>query len=383
MTPQLAAAGPPVRAAVPEGPILGIETSCDETSAAVVDERGIRGLAIASQDAHAAFGGVVPEIAARAHVRTLDAMVGLALRQAGLAPDDLAGAGVTAGPGLVGALLVGVNWAKGFAFGRGIPLIGVHHMEAHLFATALEDPDAVPPFIGLLVSGGHTLLLHARAWGDYELLGHTRDDAAGEAFDKVARRLGLGFPGGPEIERAAAGGVPGRHPLPRPMLSTADGPGDPAFYDFSFSGLKTAVALLAAELEASGSEALERAVPDIAAEFQEAVVDVLAEKTARAVRATGCDRVVLGGGVARNGRLRQRLSERLGEGVPMFAPSPRLATDNAAMVAAAARHRLGLGETSDWTLNADPTLPFPGVRERTADGPRTGSGSGASECTPS
>ncbi len=377
MTSRPAAAGEPVRAAVSEGPILGIETSCDETSAAVVDGRGIRGLAIASQDAHAAFGGVVPEIAARAHVRTLDAMVSHALREAGLAADDLAGVGVTAGPGLVGALLVGVNWAKGFAFGRGIPLIGVHHMEAHLFATALEDPHAVPPFVGLLVSGGHTLLLHARAWGEYDLLGQTRDDAAGEAFDKVARRLGLGFPGGPEIERAAANGAPGRRPLPRPMLSTADGPGDPAFYDFSFSGLKTAVALLAAELEESGSGALERAVPDIAAEFQEAVVDVLVEKTLRAVRATGCDRVVLGGGVARNGRLRQRLSERVGEGVRMFAPSPRLATDNAAMVAAAARHRLGLGERSDWGLNADPSLPFPGVRERTEPGP------GASECIPS
>ena len=209
------------------GPVLGIETSCDETSAAIVDGEGIRGLAIASQDAHAAFGGVVPEIAARAHVRTLDAMVGHALTEAGMSLDDLHGVGVTAGPGLVGALLVGVNWAKGLAFARELPLLGVHHMEGHLFATSLEDSGAVPPFVSLLVSGGHTMLLEARGWGDYRLLGATRDDAAGEAFDKVARRLGLGYPGGPEIEAAARAGTPGRWPLPRPMLSSTDRPGDP------------------------------------------------------------------------------------------------------------------------------------------------------------
>ncbi len=342
------------------GPVLGVETSCDETSAAIVEDGEIRGLAIASQDAHAAFGGVVPEIAARAHLQTVDAMVSHALTEAGLTVDRIAGVGVTAGPGLVGALLVGVNWAKAFAFGRDLPLIGVHHMEGHLFATALEHPGAVPPFISLLVSGGHTLLVEARSWGDYRLLGATRDDAAGEAFDKVARRLGLGYPGGPEVERVAAGGTPGRVSLPRPMLSSRDRPGDAAYYDMSFSGLKTAVSLLAEDLEKDGS--FESSVPDVAAEFQESVIDVLCGKVVRAVEETGVQTVVLGGGVARNGRLREKMGERLGENCPLYAPSPRLATDNAAMIAAVAAHRLTRGERSGWSLNADPALAFPGLK---------------------
>ena len=346
------------------GPVLGIETSCDETSAAVVGESGIRGLAIASQDAHAAFGGVVPEIAAREHIRSLDVMVRHAMREAEVDHADIAGVGVTAGPGLVGALLAGVNWAKAYAFARGLPLLGVHHMEGHLFGTALEHEGAHPPFIGLLVSGGHTLLLEARAWGRYRLLGQTRDDAAGEAFDKVARRLGLAYPGGPEIQRAAersaaAGRTADRFRLPRPMLSRRDLPGDPAYYDMSFSGLKTAVARIAGELEEEG--ALAAAVDDLAAEFQEAVVEVLAEKTRRAVEQTGCRRVVLGGGVARNSRLREGLTERLGSSGELYAPSPRLATDNAAMIAAAARFRLARGERSPWSLNAEAALAFPGL----------------------
>ena len=329
-----------------------------------MDEHGIRGLAIASQDAHAAFGGVVPEIAAREHIRALDAMVRHAMREAEVGHEDIAGVGVTAGPGLVGALLAGVNWAKAYAFARGLPLLGVHHMEGHLFGTALEHEGAHPPFIGLLVSGGHTLLLEAHAWGRYRLLGQTRDDAAGEAFDKVARRLGLPYPGGPEIQRAAersaaAGGAAGPFRLPRPMLSRRDLPGDPAYYDMSFSGLKTAVARIAEQLEAEGG--LAAAVDDLAAEFQEAVVDVLAEKTRRAVEQTGCRRVVLGGGVARNSRLREGLAERLGSSGELYAPSPRLATDNAAMIAAAARFRLARGERSPWSLNAEAALAFPGL----------------------
>ena len=341
------------------GPVLGIETSCDETSAAVVDENGIRSLAIASQDAHAAFGGVVPEIAAREHIRSLDAMVRHAMREAQVDHADIAGVGVTAGPGLVGALLAGVNWAKAYAFARGLPLLGVHHMEGHLFGTALEHEGAQPPFIGLLVSGGHTLLLEARAWGRYRLLGQTRDDAAGEAFDKVARRLGLPYPGGPHIQRAAERSAAGRFRLPRPMLSRRDLPGDPAYYDMSFSGLKTAVARIAEQLEEEG--VLADAVDDLAADFQEAVVDVLAEKTRRAVEQTGCRRVVLGGGVARNSRLREGLAERLGSSGELYAPSPRLATDNAAMIAAAARFRLARGERSPWSLNAEAALAFPGL----------------------
>ncbi len=371
------------------GAVLGIETSCDETSAAVVDETGIRGLAIASQDAHAAFGGVVPEIAAREHIKSLDAMVRHAMNEAGAKRSDIAGVGVTAGPGLVGALLVGVNWAKGYAFARNLPLIGIHHMEGHLFGTALEHDGARPPFIGLLVSGGHTLLLEVRDWGRYRLLGQTRDDAVGEAFDKVARRLGLGYPGGPEIERAATGGRAGRFTLPRPMLSARDDPDEPSYFEMSFSGLKTAVARLVAELEASGgvrgkkagdglsgSEAssggldsqeadrgLDRqAVADMAAEFQEAAVEVLVEKTLRAAKVTGCWRVVLGGGVARNSRLRERLAARLrSHSGELFAPSPRIATDNAAMIAAVARWRLARGERSPWSLNANPSLPFPNL----------------------
>ena len=321
----------------------------------------------------------MPEIAAREHIRSLDAMVRHAMREADVDHADIAGVGVTAGPGLVGALLAGVNWAKAYAFARGLPLLGVHHMEGHLFGTALEHEGAHPPFIGLLVSGGHTLLLEARAWGRYRLLGQTRDDAAGEAFDKVARRLGLPYPGGPEIQRAAersaaahgtaagstaagstaAGGAAGRFRLPRPMLSRRDLPGDPAYYDMSFSGLKTAAARIAGQLEERS--ALADAVDDLAAEFQEAVVEVLAEKTRRAVEQTGCRRVVLGGGVARNSRLREGLAERLGSSGELYAPSPRLATDNAAMIAAAAQFRLARGERSPWSLNAEAALAFPGL----------------------
>ena len=342
------------------GPVLGIETSCDETSAGVVEGGRVRGHVIATQDAHADFGGVVPEIAARAHLGQLDAVVRGALREAGLTPDGLAGVGVTAGPGLVGSLLVGVNWAKAFAFGLDLPLLGVHHMEAHLFAGSLEDDDAVPPFVALLVSGGHTLLLHAPAWGSYRLLGETRDDAAGEAFDKAARRLGLGYPGGPEIERAARRGRPGRFELPRPMLSPATPQDDPSYFDFSFSGLKTALVLAARRVEREEGDPSE-AVPDLAAEFQAAVVDVLAAKTLRAVKATGCRRVLLGGGVARNGPLQERLREELEPGGRVFVPSPRLATDNGAMVGRVAEHRLAAGERSGLELSADASLPFPGM----------------------
>ena len=346
----------------PGGPVLGFESSCDETSAAVVLDGRILGHVILSQDAHERFGGVVPEIAARAHLRQIDTVVEETLREAGVEPGELAGVGVTAGPGLVGALLVGLNWAKGFAWALGKPLVGVQHMEAHLFANSLESPDARPPFVALLVSGGHTLLLHASAWGSYTLLGQTRDDAVGEAFDKVARRLGLGYPGGPEIERLARDGVPGRFNLPRPMLSSHHTPADPAYFDFSFSGLKTATALVAADLESEGGTGLAQAVPDLAAEFQQAVVDTLVAKVLRAVEWTSCDRVLLGGGVARNGRLREQLRAALGDTGTLYSPSPRLATDNAAMVALVAEHRLQAGEASGLGLNADPSLPFPGLK---------------------
>jgi len=345
-----------------DGPVLGVETSCDETSAAVLIGSHLAGHVILSQDAHERFGGIVPEIAARAHLRQIDDVVSEALAEAGVSAGEIDGVGVTAGPGLIGALLVGLNWAKGFAYALDRPFIGVHHMEAHLYANSVASPEAEPPFVGLLVSGGHTMLLHARKWGDYQLLGETRDDAVGEAFDKVARTFGFGFPGGPEIERAAKTGRPGRFKLPRPMLASTDHPGDPAYLDFSFSGLKTAAALLAGELCAEGGQAaLKEAGPDLAAEFQEAALDVLVAKTRRAIQLTGCGRVLLGGGVSRNSRLRERLAEDLASLADVHAPPPRLATDNAAMVACVARHRLLAGETSDLNLNADPAYPFPGL----------------------
>lgn len=345
------------------GPVLGVESSCDETSAAIVESGRILGHVILSQDAHKVFGGIVPEIAARQHLAAIDAVVAGALSGAGIHAREVSAVGVTAGPGLIGALLVGLNWAKGFAWTLGIPVLGVHHMEAHLFANSLDSPDAEPPFVALLISGGHTLLLHATDWGRYRLLGSTRDDAVGEAFDKVARRFGLGFPGGPEIERLAAMGSPGRYRLPRPMLSGKDAPTDAGYFDFSFSGLKTAAALLMAEVEARGEDEVTASVPDLAAEFQEAAVEVLTQKTLRAVRHTGCKRVLLGGGVARNGYLRARLAAALGPDGELYAPPPRLATDNAAMVARAAEFRLARGEVSDLGLNADPSLPFPGLVE--------------------
>jgi N6-L-threonylcarbamoyladenine synthase len=340
---------------------LGIETSCDETSAAVLrGERDVLGHVIFSQDVHCLYGGVVPEIASRAHLRTVDDVVQGALSEAGAALEDIGLIGVTAGPGLIGALLVGLAWAKGAAWAAGLPLIGVHHMEAHLFAAQLEHADADPPFVALLVSGGHTLLLWVPLWGEYQLLGQTRDDAAGEAFDKAAKLLGLPYPGGPSIQKAAASGEPSRHPLPRPLLSRAQRPGEREYYDFSFSGLKNALRLRVRDLEAQGRLADE--LPHVAASFQEAVVDVLVAKTMRAVEQTGCRRIVLGGGVANSRALRDAFVEKLGADGRLFTPSPRLATDNAAMIARAAVFRFGRGETDSLELNARADLPFPGLR---------------------
>jgi N6-L-threonylcarbamoyladenine synthase len=340
--------------------VLGIETSCDETSAALLrGERGLLGHVILTQDIHRVYGGVVPELASRAHLRSVDAVVAAALREAGVALDDVDVVGVTAGPGLIGALLVGVAWGKAVAWARGRPVVGVHHMEGHLFATHLEDPAAEPPFVALLVSGGHTLLLHVPAWGEYHLLGATRDDAAGEAFDKAARMLGLGYPGGPAIQAAAAGGDGARHRLPRPLLNRGQRPGEPGYYDFSFSGLKNALRLRVRALEAAGG--VHGEVPHLAAAFQDAVVEVLARKTMRAVREYGVRRVVLGGGVANSGPLREAISRRLGPGGSLHAPSPRLSTDNAAMIARAALFRWRRGEVDGPALGARADLPFPGL----------------------
>lgn len=340
--------------------ILGLETSCDETSAAVLSgDLSILGHVILSQDVHQVYGGVVPELAARAHLQKIDAVIDEALAQAHIGIDEVDVFGVTAGPGLIGALLVGVCWVKAAAYGLGRPWVPVHHMEAHLFAPSLEDPDAEPPFVALLVSGGHTLLLHATEWGEYRLLGQTRDDAAGEAFDKVAKLMDLPYPGGPVIERLAVDGDGSRHALPRPMLSGGQSPGDPDYYDFSFSGLKTAVVQLVGSLQAKGSLDDER--PHVAAAFQAAAVDVLASKTMRAVEETGCRRVLLGGGVSANAALREELTARLGRNGRLFHSTPRLALDNGAMVARAARFRFERGEVATPHASASAGLPFPGL----------------------
>lgn len=332
--------------------VLGIETSCDETSAAVLvgDRRRpeLAGLVILSQDIHRVFGGVVPELASRAHLAALPAVVDRALAEAGLAWSAVDAVAVTRGPGLVGALLVGVVYAKSLAYAGERRLIGVHHMEGHLFAPAIEDPALAPPFVALLVSGGHTMLLDVPAWGRYRLLGATRDDAAGEAFDKVATLLGLGYPGGPVIERLAAGGDPARFTFPRPMRDEG--------FEFSFSGLKTAV-LYAVR----ASDDLDRDRPHLARAFQDAVLDVLVTKLERAVRATGYRTAVLGGGVACSRALAELAAKRLSGLARVAVASPRLNTDNAAMIARAGWHRLSLGETSDWTLDAKADLPLPGL----------------------
>jgi len=328
--------------------VLGIETSCDETSAAVLIGGELASLVILSQDIHKVFGGVVPELASRAHVAALPAVVDRALAEAGIAPTAIDGVAVTAGPGLAGALLVGVVYAKSFAFAGNRALIGVHHMEGHLFAPAIEDRDLTPPFVALLVSGGHTLLLDVPAWGRYRLLGETRDDAAGEAFDKVSTLLGLGYPGGPAIEKLARDGDPGRFNFPRPMLDEG--------FEFSFSGLKTAV------LHAvRASQDLDRDRPHLARAFQDAVLDVLVTKLERAVRATGYATAVLGGGVACSRALSRLAAQRLGGLARVAVASPRLNADNAAMIARAGWHRLRLGERSDWTLDARADLPLPGL----------------------
>lgn len=341
--------------------ILGIETSCDETSAAVLEGSGDdvsqKSLVILSQDVHRVFGGVVPEIASRAHLTSIVPVVNRAIEEAGTSLDDIDAVAVTNTPGLVGALLVGVSYGKALAFSRGIPLLGVHHMEGHLFAAALEHRDAVPPFTALLISGGHTLLLDVEAWGRYRLLGATRDDAAGEAFDKVAKLLGLPYPGGRYVEQLAAEGDPKRFLFARPMVRRNATPGDDDYYEFSFSGLKTAV------LNAvRGSKDIESDKAAVARGFQDSLIETLVIKTARAADAFSRDRVVLGGGVACNRTLAAAMRARLEpDGIQVFTPSPRLATDNAAMIARAGFFRFERGERSDLDLNAYASSPIPGL----------------------
>ena len=338
------------------GRILGIETSCDETAAAVV-ERGTSVLSsvVSSQvDLHARYGGVVPEIASRAHVDLIVPVVAQAFVEAGLSelPTDgepqLDAVAATYGPGLVGALLVGVSAAKALALAWDVPFIAVNHLEAHLYATLLEDPDLELPLVVLLVSGGHTMIVLMEGHGQYRVLGSTIDDAAGEAFDKVARYLGLGYPGGPAIDALSVEGDPEAIRFPRPMAG--DGT-----YDFSFSGLKTAVVNYVRKHP-------DVSTPDVAAAFQEAVVDVLVTKTQAAAREVGAKGLCLGGGVAANSRLRERfLDACVEDGIRGFLPSRAMCTDNAAMVASAAWYRWQSDGPSPLDTGAYPNLGIPGA----------------------
>ena len=340
--------------------ILGIETSCDETSASVLtgtgDDVRLESLVILSQDVHRIFGGVVPEIASRAHLTSIVSVTERALADAGVELGDLNAVAVTHAPGLVGALLVGVSYGKALAFSRGLPLLGVHHMEGHRFAAQLDHADAVPPFTALLISGGHTMLVDVEAWGRYRLLGATRDDAAGEAFDKVAKLLGLPYPGGRHIESLAREGDPSRFRFARPMLRRDQRPGDADYFDVSFSGLKTAVLNAVRKNDPVADAA------DIARGFQDALIETLVEKTARAAEARGRTRVVLGGGVACNRTLADAMRTRLEPlDVIVHAPTPRLATDNAAMIARAGLFHYERGHIASLDLNAYATLPLPGL----------------------
>ncbi|WP_089976978.1 tRNA (adenosine(37)-N6)-threonylcarbamoyltransferase complex transferase subunit TsaD [Luteibacter sp. UNCMF331Sha3.1] len=339
-------------------PVLGVETSCDETGVALLrwdpekPGRGLLSHALFSQIAlHAEYGGVVPELASRDHVRKLLPLVREALKDAGMTPADLGGVAYTAGPGLVGALLVGASAARAMAWALGVPAIGVHHMEGHLLAPLLEDDPPEPPFVALLVSGGHSMLVEVKAIGQYRILGDTLDDAAGEAFDKTAKLMGLPYPGGPALAKLAEQGTPGRFRFSRPMV---DRPG----LDFSFSGLKTQV-LLAWQ----ASDKTDQTRADIARGFEEAIVDTLAIKCRRALGAAGARRLVIAGGVGANKRLREQLAQAgQADGFRVYFPRLAFCTDNGAMIALAGAIRLASGQHQDETIQVYPrwnleTLP--------------------------
>jgi len=325
--------------------VLGIETSCDDTAAAVLHGARILASIVSSQDeVHSGFGGVVPELASRHHMQNVLPIVDQALHQAGVWLEQLDGIAVTCGPGLVGSLLVGVSIAKALAMAKNLPLIGVNHLEGHLLAVLLEQ-EVTFPFLCLLVSGGHTALYVARTWGEYQLLGATRDDAAGEAFDKGAKMLGLGYPGGRVIDKLAQQGNPTTLRFPRAHLKKGK-------YDFSFSGLKTALRQFLSSSEREGYREA-----DIVASYQEAIVDMLTDTTLRAARELGLERIVISGGVSANSRLRSRMTEEGGKyGMHVFLPSLKLCTDNAAMIAFAGAWRLANGQRAPLDLNASATL---------------------------
>lgn len=329
--------------------ILAIESSCDETAAAVVKNgREVLSNVINTQIAiHTEYGGVVPEIASRKHIENINPVIKKALEDAGVTLDDIDAIGVTYGPGLVGALLVGVAEAKAIAFAKNKPLVGVHHIEGHISANYVENKELEPPFVALVVSGGHTHLVKVNDYGEYEIVGRTRDDAAGEAFDKVARAIGLGYPGGPKIDKLAKEGNPDAIEFPRAHV-------DDAPYDFSFSGIKSAVLNYINSANMQGKE-INHA--DVAASFQKAVVDALVSRAVRLAKECGMDKLAIAGGVASNSALRVAIQEECAKNnIGFYSPSPILCTDNAAMIGAAAYYEYIKGVRHGYDLNAVPNL---------------------------
>lgn len=329
--------------------ILAIESSCDETAAAVVKNgRTVCSNVISSQiETHTVYGGVVPEIASREHIKAVNYVIERALAEAGERLEDMTAIAVTYGPGLVGALLVGVAEAKAIAYAAGKPLVGVHHIEGHVAANFIENPDLEPPFVCLIVSGGHTHLVIVRDYGEFEIIGRTRDDAAGEAFDKVARAIGLGYPGGPKIDRAAREGNPEAIVFPRGRVE-----GSP--YDFSFSGLKSAVLNYLNHAQMTGETIC---TADVAASFQKSVVDSLVSRAVAAAQEYGFDKLAIAGGVAANTALRAAMEKACKKsGIRFYYPSPIFCTDNAAMIGSAAYYEYMKGNLAGWDLNAVPNL---------------------------
>ena len=329
--------------------ILAIESSCDETAASVVKNgREVLSNVISSQIAlHTLYGGVVPEIASRKHIEKINQVIESALAEADVTLEEITAIAVTYGPGLVGALLVGVAEAKALAYAAKKPLVGVHHIEGHVSANFIENPDLEPPFVCLIVSGGHTHLVIVKDYGEFEIIGHTRDDAAGEAFDKVARAVGLGYPGGPKVDKSAREGNP--HAIEFPRAKVGDNP-----YDFSFSGLKSAVLNYINHAKMTGEEIC---VPDLAASFQNAVVESLVSRAIMAAKEYGYDKLAIAGGVASNSALREGVKAACEkEGIRFYHPSPIYCTDNAAMIGAAAYYEYQKGARSGWDLNAVPNL---------------------------
>ena len=329
--------------------ILGLESSCDETAAAVIKNgRTVLSNVISSQiDIHKEYGGVVPEIASRKHIERINTVIEEALKEAGVGLKDLDAIGVTYGPGLVGALLVGVAEAKAICFAADIPLVGVHHIEGHVSANYIENKDLEPPFLCLIVSGGHTHLVVVKDYGEFEILGRTRDDAAGEAFDKVARAIGLGYPGGPKIDKLSKEGNPDAITFPKTKIEDAP-------YDFSFSGLKSAVLNYINKAKMMNEEFNPA---DLAASFQKNVVDTLTEKTIHAAKELHINKVAIAGGVASNSTLRNSMEEACRkEGLRFYHPSPIFCTDNGAMIGVAAYYEFIKGTRHGWDLNAVPNL---------------------------